>query len=176
MTLEKQSRRPGWRRVKAQARPRSWTEANRPPRARRHSQVPAGVVTRSSWARLSDWAYRRCCSCGWGAAGRKRTLALCCLELLGSKWINLNLLRPHNKKTPGQPAQLRPRNALPDMECLFNIFSVTVTLHANDILHNYTRYLACWQLPIILFESRFSEIHVFKFNFVAHEYSWVISS
>lgn len=51
------------------------------------------------------------------------------------------------------------------MECLFNIFSVTVTLHVNDLLHESTRHLACWQLPIFLFESRFGEIHVFQFDF-----------
>lgn len=72
-------------------------------------------------------------------------------DLLCCKWINLNLWSPTPRRHLDKPAKLRPWNALPDMECLFNIFSVTVTLHVNDILHKYTQYLACWQLPIILF-------------------------
>lgn len=53
MTSEKRSRRPGWRRVKAQARRQSWMAANQSTKVRRHSQIPTGVVTQSS--RAVEW-------------------------------------------------------------------------------------------------------------------------
>lgn len=145
-------------------------EANKSTSARPHSQIlrcPDLLVQSTvEWFILT----RHSCSCGWRTSASKLMLVLCCLR---PPSLQVDKSQPVVPSTPrrhlDKPAKLRPWNALPDMECLFNIFSVTVTLHVNDILHTYTQYIACWQLPIFLFESCFSEIHVFKFDFVAHK-------
>lgn len=99
------------------------------------------------------------------------------LPLARTPWLQVD---KSQRVAPPTRRHLEPTSSNSDhgmpyqvMECLFNIFSVTVTLHVNDLLHESTRHLACDSYPCIPFWVDLVKSMCFSSIFGIHRYSWV---